>query len=721
MNLFREAMIDRSNYHSPEFVNDYSSLTQNHKTQSYNNRGSCLKMSNVEVESSSTPSTREFINPQQNIDTCFKRIVTQSPLEVMAQRFGHVIREFQFNSHPINNKPDKVKLSDHPFSLSSSYFMPKCTSDHSTITTHSHETQSTTLSTFKLPILLSKSSLDCFHSKCYETVVTCENSPGIPLSDSLNQKYILMENGISSGDSMLTNLNSPFLQSTPSSHTYYPNLLKYSSSPCQRQSSFHSSRTSVYELQELKNEATFCCRCLNLSTENNKVISQDESFSNFKNAYSTVQQNIHNSNNFSIYKNEHLELINNPTYQEVKCKYDSYTSSISNPSLQSCNNYINKSIDYDKISSEIYSNQSKSIYQSIGYDNPNITLNEIYAWIMTTFAYYRKNTRRWQNSIRHALSFNDCFIKVPRPTGEAGKGSYWTVHPQAVDMFDNGSSMRRNRKFIDENRYRGHQYQNPHHRHLHNNNNNSNSNNGDNITIIMQDKNQQKSRINFSPETDNQLMIGKIQRDFIPFCQKNYHDQDDGDGDACSLVMKQSSINNNNNNNSNNKPGHPKSAIIMNRMDPINCNISMSSPLSSSVSVSTSSTSPLLVYTSNPVHENQTNPISTYRHNHSNSQLDEDFAWMNNSYQKSLTSSEYCLVNLLNNNEINRDWHTITIDNNNNNNSVDCCTNRFVSSIEKIHTKLPINQVEHISLSRCATKRYADKTSLDQMFYEFNN
>ncbi|KER23215.1 hypothetical protein T265_08863 [Opisthorchis viverrini] len=83
-----------------------------------------------------------------------------------------------------------------------------------------------------------------------------------------------------------------------------------------------------------------------------------------------------------------------------------------------------------------------------------ITLSEIYAWIMSTFAYYRKNTRRWQNSIRHALSFNDCFIKVPRPSGEAGKGSYWTVHPRAVDMFENGSSMRRNRKFVDENRVR---------------------------------------------------------------------------------------------------------------------------------------------------------------------------------------------------------------------------------------------------------------------------
>ncbi|XP_016384707.1 forkhead box protein F2-like [Sinocyclocheilus rhinocerous] len=76
-----------------------------------------------------------------------------------------------------------------------------------------------------------------------------------------------------------------------------------------------------------------------------------------------------------------------------------------------------------------------------------LTLSEIYQFLQTRFPFFRGSYQGWKNSVRHNLSLNECFIKLPKGLGRPGKGHYWTIDPTSEFMFEEGSFRRRPRGF----------------------------------------------------------------------------------------------------------------------------------------------------------------------------------------------------------------------------------------------------------------------------------
>lgn len=84
-----------------------------------------------------------------------------------------------------------------------------------------------------------------------------------------------------------------------------------------------------------------------------------------------------------------------------------------------------------------------------GAPERRLTLSQIYQYVADNFPFYNKSKAGWQNSIRHNLSLNDCFKKIPRDEDDPGKGNYWTLDPNCEKMFDNGNFRRKRKRKSD--------------------------------------------------------------------------------------------------------------------------------------------------------------------------------------------------------------------------------------------------------------------------------
>uniref|UniRef100_A0A8C9ZI72 Fork-head domain-containing protein n=1 Tax=Sander lucioperca TaxID=283035 RepID=A0A8C9ZI72_SANLU len=77
-----------------------------------------------------------------------------------------------------------------------------------------------------------------------------------------------------------------------------------------------------------------------------------------------------------------------------------------------------------------------------------LTLSQIYQYVSDNFPFYSHNKAGWQNSIRHNLSLNDCFRKVPRNESDPAFDfrNYWILDPNCEKMFDNGNFCRKRKR-----------------------------------------------------------------------------------------------------------------------------------------------------------------------------------------------------------------------------------------------------------------------------------
>lgn len=83
-----------------------------------------------------------------------------------------------------------------------------------------------------------------------------------------------------------------------------------------------------------------------------------------------------------------------------------------------------------------------------------LKLGGIYHYITTNFPFFKMQDKGWQNSIRHNLSLNPCFVKEnDQNEGKISlknklntrerRGNYWYIHADYVNMFEDGNYKRR--------------------------------------------------------------------------------------------------------------------------------------------------------------------------------------------------------------------------------------------------------------------------------------
>ena len=91
--------------------------------------------------------------------------------------------------------------------------------------------------------------------------------------------------------------------------------------------------------------------------------------------------------------------------------------------------------------------------------NSMSTLADIYSYLIIKYPFLQSRGKSWKNSVRHTLSLNEWFIKIPKL--DNAKCCYWSVHPIYIQRFRRGDFQKQRKASIPK--FRSHH--NHHHHH----------------------------------------------------------------------------------------------------------------------------------------------------------------------------------------------------------------------------------------------------------------
>ena len=67
-----------------------------------------------------------------------------------------------------------------------------------------------------------------------------------------------------------------------------------------------------------------------------------------------------------------------------------------------------------------------------------MVLSEIYAHMERNFFQYLSGKPRWRNTVRHNLSFHNCFVKC-ECSRRGNRSHFWSIHPEYIEQFKRGN------------------------------------------------------------------------------------------------------------------------------------------------------------------------------------------------------------------------------------------------------------------------------------------